>query len=211
VSDGLVTNVSLILGIAGADADPSVVRLAGLAGLVAGAISMAAGEYVSMSAQKELLERELEIEREAHATDPEGEREELAALYRARGIPEATAEEVTEELMRQPEVALEVHAREELGVDPRSLGSPYGAASSSLLAFAFGAIVPLLPWFFTGGSTAVGISVLLGALAALAIGAAIGISTGRGVVRGALRQLLVGAAAGASTYLIGTVLGVQVS
>jgi len=113
--------------------------------------------------------------------------------------------------MRRPEVALEVHAREELGVDPRSLGSPYGAAAASLLAFALGAIVPLLPWFVTSGTTAVAASVVLGALAALAVGAAIGVTTDRGVARSALRQLLVGAVAGASTYLIGALLGVQVS
>jgi VIT1/CCC1 family predicted Fe2+/Mn2+ transporter len=210
-SDGLVTNVSLILGIAGADAEPDIVRLAGFAGLVAGAVSMAAGEYVSMAAQRELLERELEVERRALAADPVAEREELAARYRSRGVPENTANEVASELMQEPDVALEVHAREELGVDPESLGSPYGAAASSLLAFAVGGLIPLLPWFFARGTEAVVASVVLAGLAALGIGAAIGVSTGRGIVRSALRQLLVGAIAGAATYAIGAVLGVQVS
>jgi VIT1/CCC1 family predicted Fe2+/Mn2+ transporter len=211
VSDGLVTNVSLILGIAGADAEPGIVRLAGFAGLVAGAVSMAAGEYVSMSAQRELLERELEIERRALAADPAGEQEELAALYRSRGVPEETAVEVTAELMREPELALEVHAREELGVNPESLGSPYAASISSMLAFALGGLIPLLPWFFARGTEAVVASVVLASVAALCIGAIIGASTGRGVVRSALRQLLVGAIAGATTYAIGAVLGVRVS
>jgi VIT1/CCC1 family predicted Fe2+/Mn2+ transporter len=172
---------------------------------------MAAGEYVSMAAQRELLERELEVERRALAADPVAEREELAARYRSRGVPENTANEVASELMQEPDVALEVHAREELGVDPESLGSPYGAAASSLLAFAVGGLIPLLPWFFARGTEAVVASVVLAGLAALGIGAAIGVSTGRGIVRSALRQLLVGAIAGATTYAIGAVLGVQVS
>jgi VIT1/CCC1 family predicted Fe2+/Mn2+ transporter len=211
VSDGLVTNVSLILGVAGADAEAGVVRLAGLAGLVAGAFSMAAGEYVSMSAQKELLERELEAERRSLAENPLLERRELASIYRERGLRPDTAEHISAELMKEPEVALEVHAREELGVDPGSLGSPYAAAISSFLAFALGALTPLLPWFFTEGDTAVLISIGLGAAAALAIGAAIGISTSRGPWLSALRQLGVGALAGGVTYGIGDLLGVQVS
>jgi VIT1/CCC1 family predicted Fe2+/Mn2+ transporter len=211
VSDGLVTNVSLILGVAGADADPGVVRLAGLAGLVAGAVSMAAGEYVSMSAQKELLERELDVERRSLEEDPHAERRELAAVYRSRGLDHEVAEQVSAELMEEPEVALEVHAREELGVNPNSLGSPYAAAVSSLLAFMVGAIVPLLPWFVTEDAPAVASSIGLGAVAALLIGAAIGVSTGRGPWLSALRQLGVGALAGATTYGIGHFLGVQVS
>lgn len=211
VSDGLVTNVSLILGITGAAADPGVVRLAGLAGLVAGAFSMAAGEYVSMAAQRELLERELDLERRSLAADPAFEAKELASIYEARGIPTETAQELSKELMKEPDIALETHALEELGVNPRELGSPTAAALSSFLAFTAGALIPLVPWFFTEGTTAVLVSVILGAIASLAIGSVIGVSTGRGPVRSALRQLLIGAAAGAVTYGVGAVLGVQVS
>src|SRR5687768_12674181 len=142
ISDGLVTNASLILGVAGADSDAGTVRLAGLAGLVAGAISMAAGEYVSMSAQTELLERELEVERESIASDPAYERAELAQIYRERGLDDATADRLSQAMMKDDDVALEVHAREELGVDPNALGSPYGAAASSFVAFAVGGIIP---------------------------------------------------------------------
>lgn len=211
MSDGLVTNVSLILGVAGADADAGVVRLAGLAGLAAGAFSMAAGEYVSMSAQKELLERELRIERESLESDPKTEVRELAAIYRSRGIPARTARKLATELMKEPDMALETHAREELGVNPRSLGSPIAASLSSFVAFAVGAVIPLLPWFLTGGATAVSISIALGAATALLIGAAIGLSSGRPPWLSALRQLIVGGLAGAVTYGIGAVLGVRVS
>jgi VIT1/CCC1 family predicted Fe2+/Mn2+ transporter len=211
ISDGLVTNVSLILGVAGAAADPGVVRLAGLAGLAAGAFSMAAGEYVSMTAQKELLERELEVERRSLAARPAFERRELASIYEERGVAPDMAAELSAEMMREPELALETHAREELGVNPRELGSPIAAAVSSFFAFALGAVIPLVPWFFVRGTTAIVISVFLGALTALAIGAAIGVSTGRGPLRSAVRQLLLGAAAGGVTYGIGAVLGVRVS
>jgi len=209
ISDGLVTNVSLILGVAGAAADPGVIRLAGLAGLAAGAFSMAAGEYISMSAQKELLERELEVERRSLAIRPAFERRELASIYEKRGVSPDTAAELSAEMMREPELALETHAREELGVNPRQLGAPIAAAVSSFLAFALGAVVPLVPWFFAGGTTAILASVLLGAVTALGIGAAVGVSTGRGPLRGAIRQLIAGAVAAGVTYGIGTMLGVR--
>src|ERR687886_1874454 len=169
ISDGLVSNVALILGVAGASPGPGVVRLAGLASLVGGAVSMAAGEYVSMTAQAELLERELEMERLELRRHPESERRELVEIYRSRGIHPDTAEDLAGELMRDPELALETHAREELGIDPNSLGSPRGAAVSSFVTFALGALMPLLPWFFSGGTAAVLASVVLGALAALAV------------------------------------------
>jgi VIT1/CCC1 family predicted Fe2+/Mn2+ transporter len=211
LSDGLVTNASLILGVAGADADAGVVRLAGFAGLVAGAFSMAAGEYVSMSAQTELLERELEIERRSLEEDPEYEKQELAAILEERGLAPDAARRLSEAMMQNEDVALEVHAREEIGVDPNQLGSPYGAAVSSFLAFSLGGLIQLLPWFFIEGDPAVTASIALAAVAAVVIGAAIGLSTGKGVVRGALRQLGVGALAGAVTYAIGALLGVEVS
>src|SRR5437763_5434200 len=169
ISDGLTTNVSLILGVAGAAATTGsqFVRLAGLAGLIGGAFSMAAGEYVSMKAQSELLERELEIERREISRHPGSERRELAAIYRNRGVEPEVADELAREMMRDPELALETHAREELGIDPTSLGSPIMAAVSSFIAFSIGAIIPLMPWFFAKGSAAVTASIVLGAVAAL--------------------------------------------
>jgi len=130
ISDGLVTNASFILGFAGANPGPTVVRLAGLSALVAGAFSMASGEYLSVKAQKELLDYEVEVERKAIAENPELERQELAALFRARGIEEELAERLATDLMRDPDLALRTHAREELGVDPSATGNPMSAASS---------------------------------------------------------------------------------
>src|SRR5690348_1016432 len=143
VSDGLTSNVSLILGIAGANPTSGFVRLAGLAGLVAGSFSMAAGEYLSMKAQTELFEAELDLERREIDRRPESERRELAAIYRSRGVDRDTAEKLATEMHRDPDLALETHAREELGINPDSLGSPVQAAVSSFLSFAVGALVPL--------------------------------------------------------------------
>lgn len=209
ISDGLITNVSLILGVAGANPSVGFVRLAGLAGLVAGAFSMAAGEYVSMRAQSELIEREVAIEREELRRHPESEHRELVALYVSRGVPAAAAEEVATALSRDPVMALEVHAREELGVDPYAFGSPPAAALSSFFSFAFGALVPLIPWFFTGGNTAVIISVALGVVMAIATGIAVATFTGRSKLHSALRQLAIAALAAAVTYGVGTAVGVH--
>ena len=209
VSDGLLTNVSLILGVAGAHPAAGVVRLAGLAGMVAGAFSMAAGEFISMSAQKELIEREVAIEREELRRHPESEHRELVALYVSRGVPTDAADQVATALGRNPELALEVHAREELGVNPGSIGSPPAAAASSFGSFAVGALLPLLPWFFGSGTVAVVTSIILGALAALAVGVALATFTGRSKVRTALRQLGIAAAVAAVTYGIGTAVGVH--
>lgn len=211
VSDGLVTNVSLILGVAGANAAAGPVRLAGLAGLVAGAFSMAAGEYVSMKAQTELLERELEMEALELHRAPAAEKAELIQLYESRGVDPQVAGDLADEMMRTPEMALETHAREELGVNPGSLGNPYRAATASAASFAVGAVVPLLPWFFTGGASSVVVSVILGAVAAVLIGMALARYTGRSAVHAALRQLLVTAAAASVTYLLGSLVGTQVS
>jgi VIT1/CCC1 family predicted Fe2+/Mn2+ transporter len=211
VSDGLVTNVSLILGVAGANTSAGSVRLAGIAGLLAGAFSMAAGEYVSMRAQTELLEREIEMERIELRRSPEQEHQELAQLYRSRGIDPGVAEEMADELMRTPELALQTHTREELGVNPNDLGSPYKAASASAASFAVGAIVPLVPWFVTQGTAAIVASLVLGALAAMAIGFALAKFTGRSVLRSMFRQLTVTVLAAGVTFTIGKALGHQVS
>lgn len=207
-SDGLVSNVSLILGVAGAGAEPDVVRLAGIAGLISGAVSMAAGEYVSMKAQQELLERELEVERRELAQRPHVETAELAQLYESRGIRADTARRMAEEVMADPDLALEAHAREELGIDPNALGSPIGAAVGSFGAFAVGALIPLLPWFVSGGGGAVLASVLLGVLAAAGVGVALAVSTGRPRLRTAARQVLIASVAAGVTYGVGNLVGV---
>ncbi|MGH8980513.1 MAG: VIT1/CCC1 transporter family protein [Acidimicrobiales bacterium] len=207
ISDGLVTNVSLILGVAGAAPGGTFVRLTGLAGLVAGAFSMAAGEYVSMRAQRELLQRELEVERQALEHSPQAERQELAAIYERRGLSPAFARELVEMMMRDPETALETHAREELGIDPSSLGSPIAAALSSFVTFGIGALLPLIPWLFTGGTGALLGSIAVGAVAAFSVGFILGALTGRSKVRVGLRQLGVAAVAAAVTYGVGRAVG----
>jgi vacuolar iron transporter family protein len=207
VSDGLVTNVSLILGVAGAHPGGSFVRLTGLAGLVAGAFSMAAGELISMQAQRELIEREIEAERQALHRHPQAERRELTALYERRGLDPTFARDLVDEVMSDPDLALETHAREELGVNPSSLGSPIVAAASSFVTFAFGALLPLIPWLITSGTGATVASVVIGAVAALGVGAVLGALTGRSVVRSALRQLGVAGVAAAVTYGIGRAVG----
>ena len=210
VSDGLVSNVGLILGVAAAGTDGSNVVVAGVAGLLAGAVSMAAGEYVSVKAEAELVERELAIERQSLAQDPEEETEELASIYMSRGLPEDQARDLAGAVMEDPEVALEVHAREELGVDPDSVGDPVGAASSSFVAFCIGAVLPLLPWFFAEGDSAIIASVVIGLVAAAAVGATLAHFTERSKIRTAVRQVVIAVAAGAITWLIGSLLGATV-
>ena len=212
VSDGLVSNVALILGVAaGVHYSQGAVRLAGLAGLVSGAISMAIGEYISMTAQAELFERELELERTEIRRRPESERRELAHIYRSRGVDPSTADELASQMMRDPDLALETHAREELGIDPGALGSPVGAAVSSFFAFAIGAIVPLVPWFFGGGRGYAVATVIVGALAALGVGGLLSRFTGRHIVRSAIRQLFFAAVGAAVAYGIGSLFGVSTS
>lgn len=207
VSDGLVSNVALILGIAGAHSVEADVRLAGVAGLVAGSFSMAAGEYISMRAQSELMQRELDVERAAIGRDPEEERRELAGIYVSRGVERELADELATKMMASPELALETHAREELGIDPSQTGNPFQAAVASFVAFAVGALIPLLPWFFIGGTAAVLWSVVLGAIAAIAVGTALSFFTGRRWFWSASRQLLISAVAAAVTYGVGHVIG----
>jgi vacuolar iron transporter family protein len=207
--DGLLTNLSLVLGVAGASTNASAVRLAGVAGLLAGAFSMAAGELVSVRAQQELVEREVEVERRELADDPEGERQELTDMYRAQGLSAADASTVARILSSHPDIALDTHARLELGVDPQAPGSAWQAAVMSFVSFSVGAILPLFPWFFSAGTGAVIASVIIGALAALALGAAIGLMSGRSALSTALRQLAVAAIAAGVTYGVGSLLGVS--
>jgi vacuolar iron transporter family protein len=212
VSDGLVSNVSLILGVAGANASASFVRLAGLAGLIAGACSMAVGEYLSVSAQVELAERELRIERHEIVNRPLKETAELVQLYESRGVRPEVAKEVADALMSDTDQALEVHAREELGVDPENLGRPVRAAAASFGAFVSGAFVPLIPWLGGGSqssNTFVLASMLLGALGAMAVGFTLARFTGRDRWRVALRQLIFAAASAAIAYGVGAAVGVS--
>jgi len=211
ISDGLVTNVSLVLGIAGANPGGSIVRLVGVAGLVAGSFSMAAGEYLSMTAQRELMERELEVERRSLSRSPEGEAAELRGMYVQRGIDPNVATDMVNEVMQDPELALETHAREELGITTQSLGSPWQAAAASFVAFAIGAFIPLAPWLFTSGTPAIVLSVVLGAVAALVVGAVLAKFTERRAIVSALRQLGVTAVAAGVTYGVGRAIGTGTS
>jgi VIT1/CCC1 family predicted Fe2+/Mn2+ transporter len=209
ISYGLTTNLALILGVAGGTTTGSFVRLAGIAGLIGGAFSMAAGEWVSMRAQAELLERELALERRALARTPELERRELAAIYRHRGIDRDTADSMARQVMSDPETALEVHAREEMGVDPSSLGSPVQAAAASFVTFGVGALVPLLPFFWGQGTGALVTAIVLAAIAAVLVGAALARFTGRSIIFSAVRQLLICTVAAGVTYAIGKAVGVS--
>lgn len=211
MSDGLVSNVALVLGVAGGHPSADIVRLAGIVGLVGGAFSMAAGEYNSMRAQRELLERELELERTELDRRPEKERRELVQIYRSRGIDRQLAEKLATEMHRDPDLALETHAREELGIDPAELGSPIVAAATSFGTFAVGAVVPLVPWFLVEGNSAIWSSVVLGLVACIAVGIGLSAFTGRSWVRTAARQLLVGVLAAGVPYVIGRAVGAGTS
>jgi vacuolar iron transporter family protein len=206
-SDGLVTNISLILGFAGANPGHGVVRLAGLAGLVAGGFSMATGEWISMRAQKESLEYEIDVERRSLESSPVEERDELREIFKSRGIDADLADRLATDLMRDPDLALRTHAREELGVDPSATGSPWTAAISSFIAFSLGALIPLMPWLVTQHGSDVGWSIGLGAVASLVFGGVIGWFIRRGTWRWALRQLAVTALAAAVTFLVGHLVG----
>jgi VIT1/CCC1 family predicted Fe2+/Mn2+ transporter len=207
ISDGLVSNVALILGMAGAHASASSVRLAGLAGLVGGACSMAAGEYVSMRAQTELMQRELRVERDALHRQPEGERRELTAIYERRGLESDLASELATNMMRDPEMALETHAREELGINPHQLGKPLQAAGSSFVMFALGAFLPLVPWLVASGTGAIWASVIIAGIASLVVGAALSYFTGKPWLWSACRQLLISGVAAGITFTIGRIIG----
>jgi VIT1/CCC1 family predicted Fe2+/Mn2+ transporter len=209
ISDGLVSNTSLILGIEGAHPAAAVIRLAGLAGLLGGALSMAAGEYVSMRAQAELFERELEIERTEIRRSPEGERRELAKIYESRGVERKLANELATEMMATPALALETHAREELGIDPAALGSPVQAALASFFSFAIGAFLPLVAFLILSGAAAAETTVAIAAVAALGVGGALAYFTGRPWWWSALRQLLICAAAAAITFGVGAAVGLS--
>jgi VIT1/CCC1 family predicted Fe2+/Mn2+ transporter len=205
VMDGLVSNTALIAGVAGGGAPPRTVVLAGLAGLSAGAFSMATGEYVSVASQSELARAEIEIEKAEIARVPAAEEAELAAIYRSRGVDADTARAVAAQLSRNPEQVWRVHAREELGIDPDDLPSPWVAAGSSFAAFTLGAAVPVLPYVL--GSTLLAVPIALALLALFLAGALVSRWTDRGALYSGSRQLLLGAAATALTFGIGSAVG----
>jgi VIT1/CCC1 family predicted Fe2+/Mn2+ transporter len=211
VSDGLVSNTALVMGVAGSGAAHKVILLTGIAGLLAGAFSMAAGEYVSMASQREMYQREISLEAAELEEKPDEEREELALLYRAKGLSREDAQRLADQIMSDRQVALDTLVREELGLDPAELGSPLSAAVSSLLTFASGALVVILPYFFGGGTAALVAAICLAALALLAVGGGIGMLNGRPLVRSALRQMLLGGAAALVTFGIGHLIGATVS
>ena len=211
VNDGLISNVSLVLGVAGSGAASGYVLTAGVAGLLAGALSMAAGEYVSVRSQREMYEYQIALEREELAEYPQEEAEELALIYQARGVALEQAREVSRALLANPQAALDVLAREELGLNPDDLGSPWQAASSSFVAFALGAAVPLVPFLgsFTGThATVTAVAITLVSL--FAVGLGLSLFTGRDAVRSALRMVLIGGGAGAVSYLGGHAVGVAI-
>jgi vacuolar iron transporter family protein len=208
VNDGLVSNFALIMGMAGGSGQADVVLLAGIAGLVAGAGSMAAGEWVSVRSQRELYERELSVEAWELEQFPEDEQHELELIYRAKGLAEEDARTVAAAIMADPAVALDTLAREELGLDPGDLGSPWNAATSSFVAFALGALVPLAPFVFAAGPAAITTSAVISGFALAGVGAAISVFTGRGAIRSALRMVGIGGGAALVTYLVGTLVGI---
>ncbi len=211
VSDGLVSNLSLVMGVAGAaSSQPRFILLAGIAGLIAGASSMAAGEYISMQSQRELFERQIELERAELEAMPEEEEAELAAVYRTKGFTEEEAARIAHRLFADPETALDTLVREELGLDPDDLGSPWGAAIGSFIAFGFGALVPVVPYLFGTGGPAFYLALGLSLVGLFAVGAGVSLLTGRSAMYSGLRQVGIGAAAAAITYTVGTIIGVSV-
>lgn len=214
VSDGLVSNTALVMGFAGAATSNSTVLFAGLAGLLAGAFSMAAGEFVSVASQRDLFRREIEMEAAELRDKPEEEQKELELIYRAKGLDRETAARTAAQIMKDPRTALDTLAREELGLDPDELGSPLKVAISSFIAFAIGASIVVLPYLFylgDGASTTMPlfIAVVLSVIALLLVGGIVGRLSGRGVVFSALRQLMWGAGAAVVTFIVGRIIGVN--
>ena len=207
VSDGLVSNLALVMGFAGAGTDAKFVVLAGVAGLLAGAGSMAAGEYISMRAQRELFERQIALEETELLLAPEEEKEELSLIYRAKGIPKDEADALAARIFERKDIALDTLAREELGLDPSSLGSPWAAAIGSFLAFAVGAVVPVVAYFSGAGWLQFGVSAAMSGVALFTVGVGVSLFTGRSALYSGARQLVVGAATAAVTYGIGTAIG----
>ncbi len=210
-NDGLVSNFSLVMGIAGATGGQKEVLLTGIAGLLAGALSMSLGEWISVQSSKELYENQMQLEMEELETNPEGEEKELALIYFSKGIPEDQAKQMAHEIMSDKDRAHEVLIREELGINKEDLqGSAMEAAVSSFILFAIGAIIPVVPFFFIGGTKAIIISTIMSALGLFLIGASITLFTGKNVWYSGFRQVLFGLLAAAITFGIGKLIGVSV-
>ncbi len=211
-NDGLVSNFSLVMGIAGATAGQEGVLLAGLAGLLAGALSMALGEWISVKSSQELYENQMQIEMEELETNPEGEAKELALIYIAKGIPEEQAYEMSDEIMKDKTHAHDILVKEELGINAEELkGSAVEAAVYSFILFSIGAVIPVIPFMFTNGMKAIAISVSMSAAGLFLIGAAITLFTGKNVWYSGFRQVFFGLAAAAVTFGIGKLIGVSVT
>jgi VIT1/CCC1 family predicted Fe2+/Mn2+ transporter len=211
-NDGLCSNLSLVMGVAGASVSGHAILVTGLAGLLAGACSMALGEWVSVTSSRELAEREMKIERDELAASPEEEREELQLIYEGKGLSGEEARELSTKLLTDPKSALDVLTREELGINPDELGgSAWVAAGTSMLLFATGAVVPVLPFFFLEGQTAILVSIAAGALGLFIIGAGISVFTGRSAIFSGTRQLLLGLAAAGVTFGIGKLVGAAIT
>ena len=211
-NDGLVSNFSLVMGVAGAEVANGTIVLTGIAGLLAGAISMALGEWVSVQSSRELYQKQIRTEQAEIAANPEEEIEELALIYQARGLEENAARQLAQQIMSDEAGALEALSRDELGIDPKELGgSAWEAAITSFFLFAVGAIVPLIPYFFTSGGAAILISAIFSAIGLFGIGAAITLFTGRTILASGVRQMLFGLAAAAITFFIGRLIGVSIA
>ncbi|MGE0227073.1 MAG: VIT1/CCC1 transporter family protein [Dehalococcoidia bacterium] len=206
-NDGLTSNLALVMGVAGADPGHATVVLAGVAGLLAGAFSMALGEWISVTSSREAAQAQIAAEREELERMPEAEREELALIYQAKGLPEAQADELAAHIMADRESALGVLAREELGIVPEELGSPWTAALASFILFAIGALLPVLPFFITGGVTGIVLSATLAGLGLFTLGSAITLLTGRSPWFSGLRQLVLGLVIATITFAIGSAIG----
>jgi VIT1/CCC1 family predicted Fe2+/Mn2+ transporter len=211
-NDGLVSNLALVMGVAGANLSPQVILITGIAGLLAGSFSMALGEWLSVQSSRELYEHQIRTEAAEIEASPEEEAEELALIYQARGMDVQQSEVLARRIMTDPREALDVMAREELGINPSEMGgSPWVAAFTSFALFATGAFIPVLPFLFTSGTTAVGVSLILSALGLFGLGAGITLFTARSPLRSGLRSVLFGLAAAGGTYAIGRLIGVAVT
>ncbi len=209
-SDGLVSNLSLVMGVAGATSEPSIILLSGIAGLLAGAFSMAAGEYISVRSQVEVLERQIALERAELAAIPDEEFEELVAIYQSKGMPEADARRFAEHIFADPELALTTLVREELGLDRDGMSSPWAAAGGSFCAFVIGAVIPIIPFLFGSGDAVLVISFVASLVGLFVLGALVSLLTGRNLVFSGLRQVGIGAAAAIVTFAVGRLIGVNV-
>jgi VIT1/CCC1 family predicted Fe2+/Mn2+ transporter len=209
INDGLLSNFSLVMGFAGAEAKPEYILLAGVAGLLAGSFSMAAGEYVSIRAQREVFEQQIAMEKQELEMSPKEEEEELALIYQAKGVPEKEAAHLARRIIQNPKIAIDTLAREELGLDPSELGSPWTAALSSFFAFVIGALIPVAPYLLTSGRVAWLASATLSFCALFGVGALLSIFTARGPFVSGARMLAIGLAVSAITYWVGWLLGVS--